>query len=240
MNNTEESSKLLPPPSPLAFKEKIGKAKMFAFGTFALLFVAVAITANAQNHGTDATLLRNKETELKQSVTYTSKCLQPSSGPVLSGYDVVAYHSLDAGSDAVAGSSEFTETYGNHGNKYTFYFSSQKNLELFKKDPSRYLPANGGFCSWGIAEESWWTVDTMGPSVDPNVWELIDGKLYLFMFNTPKSKFMGELTDDDLDASGITSKYIADARKNWETFFEGEAAFNTNCFWWDATTDGRS
>ena len=96
MNDTEETSKLLPPPSPLAFKEKIGKAKMVAFGTFALLFVAVAITANAQNHGTDATLLRNKETELKQSVTYTSKCLQPSSGPVLSGYDVVAYHSLDS------------------------------------------------------------------------------------------------------------------------------------------------
>ena len=89
----------------------------------------------------------------------------------------------------------------------------------------------------GIAEESWWTVSTMGPSVDPNVWSVIDGKLYLFMFSTPRSKFLGEESEDDLDASADTATYISDAATRWEDFFGGEAAYNTDCFWWDATSD---
>jgi hypothetical protein len=42
----------------------------------------------------------------------------------------------------------------------------------------------GGFCAYGISSETWWTwsmVEQSGPEADPNVWEIIDGKLYFFM-----------------------------------------------------------
>lgn len=48
-------------------------------------------------------------------------------------------------------------------------------------DPTKYIPAWGGFCSYGIADEGVWTVDTLGPFGDPSVWTIsLDGKLHVF------------------------------------------------------------
>ena len=41
----------------------------------------------------------------------------------------------------------------------------------------------GGFCAWGIAAETWWTKETLGPPGNPDHWELIDGALYFFTAN---------------------------------------------------------
>jgi len=108
---------------------------------------------------------------------------------------------------------------------------------LFEDSPTSYLPKYGGFCSWGIAEESWWTKGTLGPDGNPNVWKIVDGDLYFFMFNDPKSKFLGFTTADDLDETGDTQKYISDADTRWEEWFGTDAAFNTKCFYWDADSD---
>jgi YHS domain-containing protein len=55
----------------------------------------------------------------------------------------------------------------------TYYFTSDTNLQLFKKDPSRYLPQFGGWCSMTLA---------MGKTTRPTYTNYLiqDGKLYLF------------------------------------------------------------
>ncbi len=102
--------------------------------------VVLSYSADSINNSAGKSMTTLKE--------YKSKCLQPSAGPVLSGYDLVAYFSLEEGADAVVGSEDYSTTYGDHGNEYTFYFSSSENLALFEADPESYLPQNGGFCSW--------------------------------------------------------------------------------------------
>ena len=149
----------------------------------------------------------------------------------------VEYFNLDAGSAGVAGSSDYQATYGDHGNTYTFYFSTEANQKTFEADPTRYLPQNGGFCSWGIAAEDWWTEASLGPSGNPDVWEIIDDKLYFFMFDTPRDKFMGLESSDDLDKSADTAAYITAAAERWEDWFDGAAAYNTACLWYDTTSD---
>ena len=77
----------------------------------------------------------------------------------------------------------------------------------------------------------------MGPSADPNVWLVYDSKLYLFMFDTPRDKFTGASVDDDLDTVGDTDQYIADGDARWTAWFNDSVAFNTACYWTDATSD---
>lgn len=163
----------------------------------------------------------------------TSSCLAAAAGPVLEGADVVAYFSLAAGSAATYGAASLNATYGG----YDFYFSTAANRDDFLAAPTSYAPQFGGFCAWGIAEESVWTKATLGPSADPDVWEIIDGDLYVFMFDKPRAKFMGELVDDDLDASADTAAYIAAGEERWDAWFGDAVAFNTACFWADATSD---
>ena len=68
----------------------------------------------------------------------------------MDGYDVVAYFSLEAGSNGTVGSSDYTSTY----NGYSFYFSTAANKVLFEASPTSYMPKYGGFCTYGIAEET--------------------------------------------------------------------------------------
>ena len=50
-----------------------------------------------------------------------------------------------------------------------------------QQEPLNYIPAWGGFCSWGISREDWWTAETLGPDTDPNYWVITDdGVLHFF------------------------------------------------------------
>lgn len=72
--------------------------------------------------------------------------------PVLLGYDVVEYHYIKPykeGGVAVRGRPKYAYNF----NGYQFWFSSERNLFLFKDNPWKYAPAWGGFCSWGVALE---------------------------------------------------------------------------------------
>lgn len=81
------------------------------------------------------------------------------------GYDPVAY--FESG-EPTKGSSEFT--YGWNG--ATWYFASQKNLDMFKNDPESYSPQYGGFCAYAVGNG--YTYEA-----DPNAWKIVEGKLYL-------------------------------------------------------------
>lgn len=83
----------------------------------------------------------------------------------VSGYDVVSYHT---GEKPQRGN-------GNHVARHegvTYLFVNEENRRAFERDPSRYVPAYGGFCAFGVS---------VGKKFvgDPDVWRLVDGRLYL-------------------------------------------------------------
>ena len=83
----------------------------------------------------------------------------------VNGYDLVSFHT---GKKPVVGN-------GNHLAVYkgvTYLFASDENKATFEKNPTKYVPAYGGYCAYGVA---------VGKKFvgDPDVWKIVDGKLYL-------------------------------------------------------------
>ena len=75
--------------------------------------------------------------------------------PVLYGYDVVEYFSLDASASGVKGSEEFqanvtrsdlsNSTQKMEDTVYTFFFNDAENRDKFKQSPNAFAPQWGGF-----------------------------------------------------------------------------------------------
>ncbi|SDR47348.1 hypothetical protein SAMN05519103_03625 [Rhizobiales bacterium GAS113] len=86
-------------------------------------------------------------------------------GLALRGYDPVAYFT-----DGKPVLGDFTITAQFEG--ATYRFASEDHKALFVKEPGKYLPQFGGFCAFGTAQG--YKVDG-----DPNVWKIVDNKLYL-------------------------------------------------------------
>ena len=55
----------------------------------------------------------------------------------------------------------------------TYYFASSENKALFSKDPARYEPQYGGFCSSGAAF-------AVKLGSDPTAWQIVGGRLFIF------------------------------------------------------------
>jgi YHS domain-containing protein len=83
----------------------------------------------------------------------------------IQGYDAVAYFQLGR---AVKGSPSFTHQW--HG--MTWQFSSKENRDLFAAGPEQYAPQYDGYCAWAMTEARL-------AITDPEVWTIVDGKLYL-------------------------------------------------------------
>lgn len=108
----------------------------------------------------------------------------------VSGYDTVAYFIKNK---PVKGDAKFSTLW--QGAEWQF--SSQANLDLFKKDPAKYAPQYGGYCAYAVALNK-------TASADPEVWKIIDGKLYLNYNQDIKAKWDKK-----------TPTYINQANKNW-------------------------
>jgi YHS domain-containing protein len=65
-------------------------------------------------------------------------------GVVLHGYDPVAYFT---GNAAMKGAAKYKATYKGG----TYYFASDANRKLFKKDPAKYAPQYGGYCAVAVS-----------------------------------------------------------------------------------------
>ena len=100
-------------------------------------------------------------------------------GYAVSGYDVVAYFDLTQAPvgtvqpAAVPGDKDITTIY----NGATFAFSSEENKARFEAMPGAFVPQYDGHCAYGVAK---------GGKVpgNPNLWRIIDGKLYLNITQT--------------------------------------------------------
>lgn len=97
-----------------------------------------------------------------------------SSGFAASGYDVVAYFTLEQSEigtpqpEAVPGKASITAEY----NGAMFAFASEQNRDLFLANPDLFAPQYDGHCAYGVSR---------GGKVpgNPHLWRIIDGKLYL-------------------------------------------------------------
>ena len=87
-------------------------------------------------------------------------------GYAAEGYDLIAYFN----NEAIKGDKNITYTYKN----VMYSFSSNENLEAFKKNPEMYIPQYGGYCAYAIA------VNNEKVSINPKSFQILDDKLYLF------------------------------------------------------------
>lgn len=117
-------------------------------------------------------------------------------GLILRGYDPVAY--VTSGK-ATKGSLEFSATH----NGATYHFASAANRDAFKSNPTKYEPQFGGFCAMGVA---------LGKKLDgdPEVFRLVDGKLYLNVSPDVQKKWS---EDVPTNISNATSKWPAISAK---------------------------
>lgn len=83
----------------------------------------------------------------------------------IKGYDTVAYFK---DGKALKGSSLFAFKW----HDMTWHFLSKENRDLFAAAPQKYAPQYDGYCAWALTEARM-------ALTDPDVWKIVDGKLYL-------------------------------------------------------------
>ena len=118
---------------------------------------------------------------------------------MLFGHDVVSYFTektYKPGSPAIR--SVYKDV--------TFRFSKPEHKALFDQSPEKYIPQFGGYCTNGIVYAIPW-------GGDADVWEMIDGKLYIFGGKGSHDAFM-------LDAP----RNMALANKYWNEEVNGSNA----------------
>ena len=115
------------------------------------------------------------------------------------GYDVVSYFKQNK---AVKGKKELAVNYEG----VIYYFSSQTNIDTFKKSPASFEPQYGGWCAFAMGDSG----DKV--EVDPETFKILDGKLYLF-YNAFFNNTLKSWNKDE-----VNLKKKADA--NWKNFIK--------------------
>jgi YHS domain-containing protein len=119
---------------------------------------------------------------------------------MLFGYDVVNYFTDKTHK---IGSPAIKTVYKD----VTFRFATPEHKTMFDQSPDKYIPQFGGYCTNGIVYGVPW-------GGDADVWEMIDGKLYIFGGKGSHDAFM-------LDVPGN----MALANKYWKDEINGSNAF---------------
>ncbi len=97
-------------------------------------------------------------------------------GMAIRGYDPVAYFNEGK---PVHGDGQFSLQW----NGTRWHFASAENRDVFKSAPEKYAPQYGGYCAWAVSKGS--TAPT-----DPEIWKIVDGKLYLNYSKSVQSQWL--------------------------------------------------
>lgn len=87
------------------------------------------------------------------------------SGIAIRGFDTVAYFTQGK---PVEGADEYSVDWMGA----TWKFSSKEHLDLFNANPEKYAPQYGGYCAYGVAQNSL-------VKIEGDQWTIVDDKLYL-------------------------------------------------------------
>lgn len=98
----------------------------------------------------------------------------------VNGYDVITYHTEKR---PLRGNGNYVAVHDG----VTYLFTSESNMKRFEKNPERYLPAYGGWCAFGVAVGKKF-------AADPEVWEIVDGKLYLNLDSGIKKEWRKDIS----------------------------------------------
>ncbi len=128
------------------------------------------------------------------SVTAQKNHYNTKKGYAAEGYDVVAYF------DGSPAKGDATFSAEHDGVK--FKFSTKENLDKFNASPESYIPQYGGYCAYAIGKSG------KKVSVNPETYEIRDGKLYLF-YNSGKNNTLEFWLRDSPEA------LITKANLNW-------------------------
>jgi len=96
---------------------------------------------------------------------------------MLMGHDPVAYFSQN---DVVPGHPAIQADHQG----VTWRFASEANKAAFLREPTKYMPQFGGYCSNGINYAVPW-----GAGGGPNTWRIYRGKLYVFGGQASRDQF---------------------------------------------------
>ena len=121
---------------------------------------------------------------------------------ILKGHDVVAYFTDKADR---AGSPAIRSVYRG----VTFRFATPEHKALFDQAPEKYIPQFGGYCTNGIVYGIPWGGDT-------DIWEIFDGKLYMFGGRGSHDAFMLDVPRN----MALANKYWAEEVNGSNAFFQ--------------------
>jgi len=114
----------------------------------------------------------------------------------IQGYDPVAFFTDN---QPVPGKPEFQLRH--HGALY--YFASKEHRDLFKSEPTKYEPAFGGYCAYGVSRNKL-------VEIDVRAFQIVDGRLLLQYSKGVRSDFnrdtKGNLAKADGNWPGLVEK----------------------------------
>ncbi len=117
-------------------------------------------------------------------------------GVGLIAYDAVSYFP-EGGSKPVKGHIMISAEYDG----VTYRFATEEHKAIFQKNPAKFIPAFGGWCTWAVAE--------LGKrvDVDPEAYVVRNGKLYVF--------YRDPLLDTRAKFLANPDAMLAKAEANW-------------------------
>lgn len=124
------------------------------------------------------------------SAAHAAKVYTDNNALALGGYDAVSYQDSD-------GPKMGNPEYAYDWNGVKWLFVSKSNQEIFAQQPEKYAPQYGGYCAFAVSKNS------LAPG-DPNVWTIVDGKLYLNLSKAVQSRWESD-----------RQNLIQQADKNW-------------------------
>ena len=113
----------------------------------------------------------------------------------LGGYDAVSYFTE---SKPVKGNRDYAIEW----KEATWLFSSDANRQRFKASPETFAPEYGGYCSNQMSLGNL-------SDIDPDIWRIIDNKLYLFGHEEGRVRWAGETDQRILDGDYYWNSYLA-------------------------------
>lgn len=146
------------------------------FLTAIIAVVAVPLASCGSRPVPEEAISKGSPTLEVQGVSSLAALNLDSFGRVLRGYDPVAYFEENR---AIPGKAEFS-FFWKGGD---WHFNSPENRARFAANPEKYAPENGGYCTFGV-------VLSKKFDIDPTVWLLHREKLYVFLSEDVKEKFL--------------------------------------------------